>query len=81
MYTYNNSVILICRWLIDLAKCGFPRKKSDLLCTVQKIVKADGRERPFKDGLPGKGWYKVNDPGKTNLILWKLDSLHPFFEG
>ncbi|KAJ8966808.1 hypothetical protein NQ314_003304 [Rhamnusium bicolor] len=44
-------------WLISLAKVGFARKKSDLLKTVEKIIKDDKRNTPFKDGGPGNQWY------------------------
>lgn len=44
-------------WLINLAKCGFPQKPTDLLNTVQKIIRDDKRKNPFKDELPGKSWY------------------------
>lgn len=45
------------KWLVDLAKCGFPQKPSDLLNMVQKILREDKRKTPFKDCLPGKTWY------------------------
>lgn len=44
-------------WLLNLAKCGFPQKPTDLLNTVQKIILEENRKTPFKDGLPGKTWY------------------------
>lgn len=44
-------------WLIQLSKCGFPRKKDDLLNTVQTIILAGNRKSPFTDGRPGKKWY------------------------
>ena len=49
----------IVRWLIDLAKCGFPRKKEELLDSVQKIVSDSKRRSSFKNGRPGEKWYKV----------------------
>ncbi|KAJ8912480.1 hypothetical protein NQ315_014580 [Exocentrus adspersus] len=41
----------------QLAKCGFPIKKQELLLTVQKIVQEKGIKTPFKDGKPGQTWY------------------------
>lgn len=49
----------IVRWLIDLAKCGFPRKKEELLDSVQKIALDAKRWTPFKNGRPGEKWYKL----------------------
>ncbi|KOB70152.1 Uncharacterized protein OBRU01_15786 [Operophtera brumata] len=40
-------------WLINLAKCGFPIKKTELLDTVQKKLKDTGMPNKFKDDLKG----------------------------
>lgn len=50
---------VLVNWLIQLAKCGFPRKRSDLINTVANIVKDDGRPNAFKNGRPGTKWYLV----------------------
>ena len=34
-------------------KCGLPINKQDLCDIVAKVVKADKRRNPFKDGRPG----------------------------
>lgn len=47
------------QWLIQLAKCGFPRKKSDLINSVKKIMKAENRPNPFKNDTPGQKWYEL----------------------
>ncbi|XP_030748956.1 uncharacterized protein LOC115877032 [Sitophilus oryzae] len=47
----------IANWLVSLAKCGFPLKKTDLLDTVETVLKNTGRENLFKDGRPGQKWY------------------------
>ncbi|CAK1579754.1 unnamed protein product [Parnassius mnemosyne] len=44
-------------WLIDIAKCGFPIKKFELLDTVQKIIKDSGMQTPFKNDRPGQTWF------------------------
>ncbi|KAJ8911938.1 hypothetical protein NQ315_016280 [Exocentrus adspersus] len=44
----------IVAWIGDLAKCGFPIKKQELFATVQKIVKSENMETPFKNGRPEK---------------------------
>ena len=43
-------------WCLELSKRGFPVTDDDLLNQVQRIVIADGRETPFKDGRPTYGW-------------------------
>lgn len=45
------------QWCANMSKCGFPLKPDDLLNTVQKIVKDDGRPTPFSNGRPGRTWY------------------------
>ena len=44
-------------WLIDMSKIGYGRSRQELIETVQKIVKADGRPNPFTDDRPGKDWF------------------------
>lgn len=45
-------------WIIELAKCGIPVKKEDLLETVTKLLKDIGKENRFPGGRPGQKWYK-----------------------
>lgn len=47
----------VVQWIIDIAKCGFPVKKNELLDTVQKIINDLGNPNPFKDNRPGQTWY------------------------
>ncbi|XP_045501117.1 uncharacterized protein LOC123698513 [Colias croceus] len=47
----------VVKWLINIAKCGFPVKKQELLDTVQKILKDLKMPNPFKDDRPGQTWY------------------------
>lgn len=42
-----------------MAKKGFPRKKEDILKSVQTFLLAVPRDNPFKDNRPGDGWFKV----------------------
>lgn len=46
------------QWLCEIAKCGFPRKKVDLLDTVQNIIVKAKRCTPFKNNRPGERWYR-----------------------
>lgn len=47
----------IVQWVINIAKCGFPIKKNELINTVQKIVVDGNIKTPFKDNRPGQKWY------------------------
>lgn len=47
----------VVEWLLNIAKCGFPIKKQELLDTVQKILKDLKKSNPFKDDRPGQTWY------------------------
>ncbi|KAF9409673.1 hypothetical protein HW555_011027 [Spodoptera exigua] len=44
-------------WIFYLGKSGFPVTKDQLLETVAKLVENLNRSNPFKDGVPGKGWF------------------------
>jgi hypothetical protein len=47
----------IADWLLDIAKCGFPIKKSELIDTVTKIARDSGKLHLFKNQQPGQKWY------------------------
>ena len=46
-------------WIINIAKCGFPIKKQELLSTIQKIVVDKKLVTPFKEGKPGQKWFSA----------------------
>ena len=48
----------LARWALEMAAIGYGRSKEQILLTVQKIVEKDQRPNPFKDGKPGKKWWK-----------------------
>nr|CAI5838749.1 unnamed protein product [Callosobruchus analis] len=43
-------------WIIDIAKCEFPLKKSDLMDTVEKIAKDIEKAHLFTNGKSGQKW-------------------------
>lgn len=47
----------IAQCIINIAKCGFPISKNNLIETVEKIVKDSGKADLFKHGKPGQKWY------------------------
>ncbi|CAH0721901.1 unnamed protein product, partial [Brenthis ino] len=46
-------------WVLDMAKCGFPINKKELLESVANIVRDTNIKNPFKDGVPGDTWYQA----------------------
>ncbi|XP_064292277.1 uncharacterized protein LOC135309805 [Plodia interpunctella] len=46
------------KWILDMAKCGFPISKQGLLESVSKIIAKTGIKTPFKYGMPGDTWYQ-----------------------
>ncbi len=55
----NTEEELLCEWLFELCRRGFPINKRCLLDSVQKIVFEDGRETPFTNNRPGEGWFQA----------------------
>lgn len=45
-HEYENKLV---QWIENLAKCGFPLKKGELLDTIPKIVRAEKLQTPFKN--------------------------------
>ncbi|CAH2108084.1 unnamed protein product [Euphydryas editha] len=44
-------------YIISLSHRGFPRKKDDILDSVQFFLKENPRPNPFKNGRPGEKWF------------------------
>lgn len=47
----------IVEWVLNMAKCGFPIKKCDLMDTVECIIKDLKKQHLFKNSKPGERWY------------------------
>lgn len=50
---------LLAKWITECGKKGFPRRKDDVLVSVQDFLEKTGRKTIFKNNLPGKGWYQA----------------------
>nr|CAH7736046.1 unnamed protein product [Callosobruchus chinensis] len=48
------------RWIEELASRGFPRKKEDILNSVQKFLTENPLPNPFVNNRPGDCWLKRN---------------------
>ncbi|XP_030749805.1 uncharacterized protein LOC115877675 [Sitophilus oryzae] len=50
---------LLVNWIKDCQRKGFPRRKEDIQTSVKQFLDESPRENPFKNNLPGEGWYKA----------------------
>lgn len=49
----------IVEWLKVSQEKGFPKRKEDVLFSVQEFLKQSNREHPFgSEAIPGKGWFR-----------------------
>jgi hypothetical protein len=48
------------RWILELARKGFPRKKNDIISSVQNFLIYHPRPNLFKNNRPGEGWMVYN---------------------
>ena len=46
------------RWILELARKGFPRKKDYIISSVQNFLILHPRPNPFKNNRPGECWIK-----------------------
>ena len=60
---------------ILLAKIGFPIRNDFLQEEVKKILKTDGRENPFENSRPGKGWVRYFMKRNSQLAFRKPEAL------
>ncbi|XP_077292126.1 uncharacterized protein LOC143915379 [Arctopsyche grandis] len=47
------------KWHEDMVRKGFPRKKEDIIDSVQKYLIDKPLETPFKNNRPGRGWLRI----------------------
>ncbi|KAL4153947.1 hypothetical protein QTP88_001780 [Uroleucon formosanum] len=50
---------LLQTWIIESCKKGFPRRKEDLQMSVKQFLDINNRHTPFKNNMPGNGWYRA----------------------
>ncbi|XP_067004498.2 uncharacterized protein [Anabrus simplex] len=56
--THDEESLLV-KWLLECSKKGFPRRKGDIKVSVHEFIRLSDRPNPFKDNMPGDGWYKA----------------------
>lgn len=47
------------KWILELARKGFPRKKEDIQSSVQRFLRDNPRANPFNNNRPGDGWFRA----------------------
>lgn len=57
--TSEEEEDILVRWIFECHRKGFPRRIDDIQSSVQELIKKDKRKTPFKNEMPGKGWYKA----------------------
>ncbi|KAJ8983254.1 hypothetical protein NQ317_015603 [Molorchus minor] len=55
----SQEETILVRWIKDCQRKGFPRRKEDIQISVKQFLDDSPRENPFKNNLPGDGWYKA----------------------
>ncbi|KAJ8926583.1 hypothetical protein NQ314_021036 [Rhamnusium bicolor] len=72
----NKGEKNIVDWIKNIAKCGFPLKKSDLIQTVKKILKDSKKESLFKGRKPGQKWYYNFFKRHPDITLREAESIN-----
>jgi hypothetical protein len=60
------------RWILGLARKGFPRKKDDIISSVQNFLLSHPRPNPFKNNRPGESWIKVKEKFHSEFVMCGL---------
>lgn len=64
----------IVEWLKVSQEKGFPKRKEDVLFSVQEFLKQSNREHPFgSEAIPGKGWFRSFLKRHTSLTFRAVD--------
>jgi hypothetical protein len=61
------------RWILELARKGFPRKKDDIVSCVQNFLILHPRPNTFKNNRPGEGWIKVKEKLHSVFVMCRLN--------
>ena len=59
------------RWILELARKGFPRKK-DIISCVQNFLILHPRPNPLKNNCPREGWIKVKEKLPSAFVMCRL---------
>ncbi|KAJ8879233.1 hypothetical protein PR048_019839 [Dryococelus australis] len=70
---------VLATWITTVAKAGYPITKTELLDSVQHIIKERNRKNPFVDNLPGRTWFLAFLKRHPNITI-REESLSRWFE-
>ena len=56
------------RWILELARKGFPRKK-DIILSFQNFLVSYPGPNPFKNNRPGEYWIKVRKKFHSAFVM------------
>ena len=65
------------RWILELARKGFPRKKD--ISSVQNFLISHPGPNPFKNNRPGQGWIKVKEKLHSAFVMCRLHLILHFY--
>lgn len=71
----TSEETLVKEWVEQMARCGFPLQRANLLDVVQRIVKNDNLETPFVNGRPGKKWFASFMDRHRSLTIKKAEPI------
>ena len=67
------------RWILELARKGFRRKKYDIISSVQNFLISHPRLNRFKNNRPGEGWIKVKEKFHSAFVMCRLHLILHFY--
>ena len=67
------------RWILELARKGFPRKKDDIISSVQNFLILHPTPNPFKNNRPGEGWIKVKEKFHSAFVMCRIHLILHFY--
>ncbi|CAH2090565.1 unnamed protein product [Euphydryas editha] len=56
--TEDEEKVLV-DWIITCCKKGFPRRKVDIMLSVEQFLNKNPRQNCFINNKPGDGWYRL----------------------
>lgn len=65
LHYVNSTASFLIQYIYIL---GYPLTRKELLFETKRIMDIDGRKTPFKDNLPGKGWFKAFFKRNPDLV-------------
>lgn len=71
----DDEELLVCEWIVEMARRGIPLVLNNLLDSIQHIIQSDTRPNPFKDGRPGIAWFRAFLRRHPNIAQRNAESI------